>query len=460
MHLSRSKNFGRITFSEREIRFFVAWRIVVVLILVLHFPVFPQGPACNMEPFSSTTISPVFTLDGVGDNVDTIDFWEAPDINNTLMFVTSKDNSLVEIWKYPFENNQQSPLTHSTFGNSRVNGVVVDQEEDLLYIATADPASTVSVFSLPDLTFIHNFNKPGVDLDNEPNLTLLKLPNGDKRIYLSSKTTVYIHDAASGDYLGEFQPEDGLETMAADEYHQVIYIPDEMGGTGVYVHHPDGQPFERNGSNNFGGGDIFDADAEGIWLYKCLSTNGDDTGDGLIIVSDQRSSETDFEVFDRLTWEHLGTFNLGGVSNTDGICAFQTPLPGYPSGVFAAIDDDQQTAVGDWEVIFNAIGSVVGIGDGETTVRDFRVSVNYPNPFNPTTTIDYHLPQANRVKLRIYNIYGQLVRELVNEHKPAGAFGVVWDGLNSDGLPVSSGVYMYVFSTPEFQQSQKMTLVR
>lgn len=435
--------------------------IVAMLITVFHLQSYAQtSTPCNLSPFGDESIEPAFQVDGAGENVDTIDFWEAPDVANTLMFVTAKDNSLIEVWKYPFEDNEQSSLVHSTFSNSNVNGVIVDQETDLLYVSIGEPSNTVSVFTLPDLTFVHNFNKQNVELAIEPNLALLKLPNGDKQIFLSSETTVYIHEASSGNYLGEFTPEKGLETMTADNYHQVIYIPDENDRTGVYAYHPNGDPFERNGSNNFGNNGIFDEDAEGIWLYRCTDGNGADNGNGLIVVSDQRESLTDFEVFDRITWEHLGTFNIDGVANTDGIASFQTVLPDYPYGIFAAIHDDSETAGVGWHDIFDAIGAVVAINDEATVVSDYQVHANYPNPFNPSTTIVYQIPKSSMVKLTIYNIFGQQVRTLVNELKQAGEFQTVWDGLDNDGYSVSSGIYIYEFATPEFRQAQKMTLMR
>jgi hypothetical protein len=91
-------------------------------------------------------------------------------------------------------------------------------------------------------------------------------------------------------------------------------------------------------------------------IYAFPAHGAADSGSGLVVVSDQRSDVTDFEVFDRETWAHLGVFRLEGVSNTDGIASTQRWLPGYPLGVFAAIDNDGTTAVAGWDAIFAAIG--------------------------------------------------------------------------------------------------------
>ena len=415
---------------------------------------------CQLQSFGTITISPDFELDGSGENIDTIEFWEAPDLSNTLMFVTAKDNSLVEVWKYPFVKNEQTSLTHSTFLNSQVNGVVIDQEMDRIYVAIGKSSSTVSVFQLPEMKFIMNFNKPGVNLEKEPNITLLKLSNGEKRVYLSSSQDVYIHDAVTGDLIGEFRPDKGLETMAGDDFYQVIYIPDENDRTGIYAYHPDGTPFEKNGTNNFGGNGIFDADAEGIWIYSCPTNGIGDDGSGFIVVSDQIKSGTEFEFFDRKTWKHLGAIKIDGVGNTDGICSFQRPLPDYPMGLFAAINNDGTTVGVGWDVIFSAIGVTTGIENGGDTPKTFFVGSNYPNPFNPSTTINYRVPHHGQIQLNIFNLLGQKVRSLINKQAGPGNYWIVWDGKNDAGGNEASGAYFYSFIAAGFSQTNKMLLIR
>jgi len=102
----------------------------------------------------------------------------------------------------------------------------------------------------------------------------------------------------------------------------------------------------------------------------------------------------------------------------------------------------------------------VGIGDAPQLPTDFAVSLNYPNPFNPATTISYQLPQAADVKLAIYNVLGQQVRTLVSGQMPAGYHRAVWDGRNEAGVQVGSGVYIYIFEAGEFKQVRKMILMK
>ena len=74
----------------------------------------------------------------------------------------------------------------------------------------------------------------------------------------------------------------------------------------------------------------------------------------------------------------------------------------------------------------------------------YELSQNFPNPFNPATTIRYGLPKAERVTLKIYNLLGAEVATLVNdEPKAAGYHAAIWDGRDGNGRVVASGVYVY-----------------
>jgi len=86
---------------------------------------------------------------------------------------------------------------------------------------------------------------------------------------------------------------------------------------------------------------------------------------------------------------------------------------------------------------------------------DFSISQNYPNPFNPSTCIEYTLPEASNVKLVIYDILGKEVAVLVDEHQGKGKYRINFNATN-----LSSGVYLYRFSTSKFAQTKKMVLAK
>lgn len=85
---------------------------------------------------------------------------------------------------------------------------------------------------------------------------------------------------------------------------------------------------------------------------------------------------------------------------------------------------------------------------------------NYPNPFNPTTTISFSLATAQNIELEIYNIRGQLVRTLVKSQQPAGKNSVVWNGTDDSNNPVSSGIYFSRLRTYSVTQSKKLMLLK
>lgn len=87
--------------------------------------------------------------------------------------------------------------------------------------------------------------------------------------------------------------------------------------------------------------------------------------------------------------------------------------------------------------------------------KEFNLSQNYPNPFNAQTKINYSLPKATKVTIKIYDILGRFVKELVNDFKPAGYYTVTFDAINC-----ASGVYFYRIEAGDFVQSKKMVFLK
>ena len=101
-----------------------------------------------------------------------------------------------------------------------------------------------------------------------------------------------------------------------------------------------------------------------------------------------------------------------------------------------------------------------GVEDNELAAIDAWQLSNYPNPFNPSTTISYSLPEAGLVHVSVYNAKGRLVKTLVNDHKTAGNHSVIWDGKDDNGSVVSSGVYFYRMITPGKVLTNKMLMIK
>ena len=92
--------------------------------------------------------------------------------------------------------------------------------------------------------------------------------------------------------------------------------------------------------------------------------------------------------------------------------------------------------------------------------KTFNLSANWPNPFNPETSLRYALPEAAQVKLEVYDMLGQKVRTLVTGLQNVGQYTVQWDARNDLGHSVASGLYFYRIEAGNFVQTRKMTLLR
>jgi hypothetical protein len=101
-----------------------------------------------------------------------------------------------------------------------------------------------------------------------------------------------------------------------------------------------------------------------------------------------------------------------------------------------------------------------GVAAAAELPTSYALLGNYPNPFNPETTIGFALPERSLVTLAVYDVLGQQVRVLVSRALPAGQHQVVWDGRDELGRPVSSGVYMYRLQAGAFSQLKRMVMIK
>jgi len=104
---------------------------------------------------------------------------------------------------------------------------------------------------------------------------------------------------------------------------------------------------------------------------------------------------------------------------------------------------------------------LVGIEESELNIQNSKLRIsNYPNPFNPTTTISFNLPSDSDVSVGVYNVKGQKVKTLLNEKSTQGQHEVIWNGLNDNNKPVSSGVYLYRVKADNQESVKRMILLK
>jgi hypothetical protein len=105
-------------------------------------------------------------------------------------------------------------------------------------------------------------------------------------------------------------------------------------------------------------------------------------------------------------------------------------------------------------------GDITGATGPTALPTDFALYQNVPNPFNPVTTIMFDLPERTFVKLHIYDVNGQSVRALLNEEMSPGRQATKWNGKDSKGRNVASGIYFYRLETSRFTRTNKMLLLK
>jgi uncharacterized membrane protein len=186
-----------------------------------------------------------------------------------------------------------------------------------------------------------------------------------------------------------------------------------------------------------------------------------------------------------LNWDHPNGTIAGMVRRSDG-----TPIVGavVSSGTETATTDSTGTysllmPIGIHDVTAAAAGYYTQVRENELVEHDLVTTVdfvlrgtsaddpqipvvatalngNYPNPFNPETTISYSVKEPGRVKLEVYNIRGQLVRTLIDEDHATGHYTQVFNAKDNRGRSLSSGVYLIRMVAPDYQRTSKMILMQ
>ncbi len=138
-----------------------------------------------------------------------------------------------------------------------------------------------------------------------------------------------------------------------------------------------------------------------------------------------------------------------------GIYSVTASLEGYGTVTIENVQIDSAQV----RVLDIVLQAVTGNIDNTPNMTKFCLN-NYPNPFNPETTISFNLLQNERVKLEIYNVKGQLIKTLINDKRNAGNHRINWDGKNNSGKMVTSGIYYSRLKTSQTTLVKKMLLIK
>ena len=171
-----------------------------------------------------------------------------------------------------------------------------------------------------------------------------------------------------------------------------------------------------------------------------------------------------------LEWEILDTYSL-----PMGYLVYRNDVLLTPVYIIDMFYDDlvddygeyiyDVTALYDNEIESEPIRIMVNVDDVSELeeVNLYNIATlhsNYPNPFNPETTISFSISVASNLRVDIYNIKGQKIKTLINEPKQSGTHTITWDGSDENGKSAGSGIYFYQLTTNNFSQAKKMVLMK
>ena len=139
----------------------------------------------------------------------------------------------------------------------------------------------------------------------------------------------------------------------------------------------------------------------------------------------------------------------------NGSTAAQLSVPVLGGTPYALLLESNEQEQGQQPLLFLEISCTEAVAEAMETPVDFSLAQNHPNPFNPTTTIEFNLPETSPVQLRVFNVQGQLVATLLDDLAEAGEHALTFNAAN---LP--SGVYYYQLRSGQSVQSRKMILLK
>ena len=160
-----------------------------------------------------------------------------------------------------------------------------------------------------------------------------------------------------------------------------------------------------------------------------------------------------------------------GVAYTHPTMGYQTVNLGFgvefmmdalqPNGHYTSGISDRSDLLANIMEYFGKAPGGPGTGVSDTGSFTTGLGRAYPNPFNPTTTIEYSVAASCRVTLRVYDLAGRVVRTLVDEPVEAGEHAVVWEGTSDSGKRAGSGVYFLKMETGQgFSAARKLVLLK
>ena len=196
-----------------------------------------------------------------------------------------------------------------------------------------------------------------------------------------------------------------------------------------------------------------ESEATDIVSYGFTHLNGDKS---LALWTNGAAVDDDPGVNTTLTFTGLSADRVTGIDVVQG---FEQGLTAETSDGSLVIGDLQ---VKDYPIILRmASPTLTGIlAEGLESPAAYELGDNYPNPFNPTTSIAFQIPARSGVSIKIYNLLGQEIRDLVQKDLNAGLHRIEWSGLDNEGRVAATGMYLIQMKSGDFVETKRCLLLR
>lgn len=367
-------------------------------------------------------------------------------------------------------------LSLSSFNNFNFTNGDITDADTYVFPSAGDPNVFLRGYSFDDASL---FGGVVADIDG----------NGDDEIFYPSLVT---GNVAILNY------ESGEDVLQVTEDNLIVDLLPGLSGLGIVTGDIDGDgSMELIGGGGSIGASAYEAGQSPVWL-RIAEFNGGDPEDPANYTIEEieysESFDTDGSAYDTVNRDSAGVMTTYLENGLNGV-PFATKLAylgdadldGIREVAFAIQSVDDSTFTynevfnpGDstytrttvsatsnenrvfMRVISGGPGFTVSIDDERIIVpSDYKLHANYPNPFNPTTTIGFTLPLDKAVSVKVYDVTGRLVRTLVNNQTfAAGTHEVTWDGMSDAGSMVASGSYLYTLEYGNFRQSKTMVMIK
>ena len=402
-----------------------------------------SGLLLDFDSGSYITATPSLS-DIDGDGMDEIVFGQYG--GDKLLYAINPDGSNVDGFPISLDEKVQRGVALADFnGNGKVD-IVVGTDDEFIHLIHDDGSIAWSY-------------ETGGDIRVAP--TVLELNTGEKIILAGSKDDNFYALNSDGTLRFMIETDDDISTEAS-----VV----DIDGVGPVI-------FFASGS-----------------MVYAVETNGDIYGNWTVEVTDDVTSSIVFSEIDGILHVMFGDesgntymYDMQGNAYNNFPISYNFALKGSPTVVDTDNDGDLELMIGSTQTLTSIdvkeSGSVEGlwsthranmqrngyfVSDTDALeitdyIEEYQFALYnaYPNPFNPSTTIKFEVPNMMNISLKIYDISGRLVKTLVNDVKEPGAHLAVWDGTDNYNNVVSNGLYIYKLISEDYNSlSGKMILIK